>query len=212
MQRNRFFSELQLSFPVDIIRYCPGGSIITTVSLVHVAPNRTEAQFLTQGARMVQKLKPHLREYHTRGQKNAFKMKLKNIAKIQPNIVDFIYNELALDQSSANHPDMQQRLRLIFLGEQGLIPALRHLNPGRPSYEFDICFEVLGKMVGEVTVADDRRHGFAHMAQWISLSDMIKQATDNCPSDTLIPSYTKTAMNFTSRLNANVNIKFREDS
>lgn len=77
-----FFSELQLSFPVDIIRYCPGGSIITTVSLVHVAPNRTEAQFLTQGARMVQKLKPHLREYHTRGQKNAFKMKLKNIAKI----------------------------------------------------------------------------------------------------------------------------------
>lgn len=114
---------------------------------------------------------------------------------------------------------------MIFLGEQGLLPDLRHLNPGRPSYEFDICFEVLGKMVGEVTVADDRRHGFAHMAQWISLSDMIKQATDNCPSDTLIPSkslvrlqfsltnpYTKTAMNFTSRLNANVNIKFREDS
>lgn len=212
MQRNRFFSELQLSFPVDIIRYCPGGSIITTVSLVQVAPNRTEAQLLTQGARMVQKLKPHLREYHTRGQKDAFKMKLKNIAKIQPNIVDFIYNELTLDRSSANHPDMQQRLRLIFLGEQGLIPDLRHLNPGRPSYEFDICFEVLGKMVGEVTVADDRRHGFAHMAQWISLSDMIKQATDNCPSDTLIPSYTKTAMNFTSRLNVNVNIKFREDS
>lgn len=140
-------------------------------------------------------------------------------------IVDFIYNELALDRSSANHPDMQQRLRLIFLGEQGLIPDLRHLNPGRPSYEFDICFEVLGKMVGEVTVADDRRHGFAHMAQWISLSDMIQQATDNCLSDTSIPSkslvrlqfaltnpYTKTAMNFTSRLNVNVNIKFREDS
>lgn len=205
MQRNRFFNELQLSFPVDIIRYCPGGSIITTVSLVQVAPNRTEAQLLTQGARMVQKLKPHLREYHTRGQKNAFKMKLKNIAKIQPTIVDFIYNELALDRSSANHPDMQQRLRLIFLREQGLIP-------GRPSYKFDTFFEVLGKMVEEVTVADDRRHGFSHMAQWISLSDMIKQATDNSPSDTLIPSYTKTAMNFTSRLNVNVNIKFREDS
>lgn len=71
-------------------------------------------------------------------------MKLKNIAKIQPNIVDFIYNELALDRSSANHPDMQQRLRLIFLGEQGLIPDLRHLYPSRPSYKFDTflkCWE-----------------------------------------------------------------------
>lgn len=49
----RFFSELQLSFQVDIIRYSPGGSIITTVSLVQVAPNRTEAQLLTRGAMMV---------------------------------------------------------------------------------------------------------------------------------------------------------------
>lgn len=55
---------------MNIIRYCPDGSIITTVSLVQVAPNRTEAQVLTQGAKMVQKLKPHLREYNTRGQKN----------------------------------------------------------------------------------------------------------------------------------------------
>jgi hypothetical protein len=59
---------------------------------------------------------------------------------------------------------MQQRLRLIFLGEQGLIPDLRHFNPGRPSGQFDTFFEVLGEMV-EVTFADDRRHGVAHMAQ-----------------------------------------------
>lgn len=46
------------------------------------------------------------------------KIKLKNTAILQPNFVDFIYNELALDRPTANHPDMQQRLRLIFLGEQ----------------------------------------------------------------------------------------------
>lgn len=94
---------------MNIIRYCPDGSIITTVSLVQVAPNRTEAQVLTQGAKMVQKLKHHLREYNTRGQKNE-QNKLKNTAILQPNFVDFIYNELALDRPTANHPDMQQRL------------------------------------------------------------------------------------------------------
>lgn len=67
------------------------------------------------------------------------------------------------------------------------------------------------------------RHGFAHMAQWLPLSDMIKQATDKCPSDTLIPftmllrlqfasttPYTKTAMNFISRLNVQHKIKRRQ--
>lgn len=129
---------------MNIIRYCPDGSIITTVSLVQVAPNRTEAQVLTQGAKMVQTLKPHLREYNTRGQKNE-QNKLKNTAILQPNFVDFIYNELALDRPTANHPDMQQRLRLIFLGEQRLITDLRHLNQGSPYHKFDTFLEVLGK-------------------------------------------------------------------
>ena len=68
-QRYELVKSLKLSVPVDIIRYCPGGSVITTMAIVQVAPNRNEAQLLTQGATMVQQLKPHLKEFHTRAQK-----------------------------------------------------------------------------------------------------------------------------------------------
>ena len=88
---------------------------------------------LTQSARMVQKMKPQLKEYHTRAQKRAFKEKLKNGATVSPSVVNLLFYELTLDASTASHPDMQQRLHLIFLGEHGLLADLRHLNPGHPN-------------------------------------------------------------------------------
>lgn len=36
---------------------------------------------------------------------------------------------------------MQKRLRLIFLGENGLIADLKKLNCGRPTGSFDVFFE-----------------------------------------------------------------------
>ena len=223
--RYRFFSELQLSVPVDIISFCPGGSVVTTFCLVHVPENRSEAELLTQGARMVQKIKPQLKEYHTRAQRNLFKSKLSNIANIQPALVDFIYSELSLDASTMNHPDMQHRLRLISLGEEGLIADLRHLNTGRPNDRYDVFFEKLIELVADKTAADDRRHGtgVAHLSEWISLQDMIEQAAKKCPDGTPIPSkslvrlqfapnnpYTSRAQNFSARVPVQYKIQRRQ--
>ena len=88
---------------------------------------RSEAEMLTQGARMVQKLKPQLKEFQTRAQRKVFKYELSNIANIQPALDDLIYSELLLDASTMNHPDMMHRLRLISLGDKGLLSDMRHL-------------------------------------------------------------------------------------
>ena len=42
---------MHLSVPIDIIRFCLGGSEITTVGIVRVQDDRTEAQVLTQGGK-----------------------------------------------------------------------------------------------------------------------------------------------------------------
>lgn len=222
-QRFRFFKNLQLSMPVDVIKYSPGGSCFSTVCLVHVPEARSEAEILTQGARFLQQIKPKLKEFHTRAQRRLFKEKLKNVASVLPSVADMIYKELTLDASVAAHPVTEERMRLIFLGNTGLIRDLRSLNPGRPSGTFDTFFDALAEIVENVTIADDRRHGLAHFSDFISLEEMIKKAQDSCPEGTNIPSktlvrlqfapknpYTKRALNFTSRINVQYKIQRRQ--
>ncbi|WAR13558.1 hypothetical protein MAR_027738 [Mya arenaria] len=100
VQRHRFFQNLHLSVPVP--------------------ENRSEAALMTDAARLVQKMRPQLKEYHTSAQKREFKSKVANIARIQPSLVDFIYSELAFDGSAMEYPEMQQRFRVMSLGEYGL--------------------------------------------------------------------------------------------
>ena len=87
LQRFRFFQELHLSVPVDILRF------------VHVNENRPQSQLLTDGAQLLQKVRPVLKEYHTRCQRQVFKAKLKNVARVLPSVADLIYKELTLDAS-----------------------------------------------------------------------------------------------------------------
>lgn len=128
-----------------------------------------------------------------------------------------------MDAASSSHPDTQERLRLICLGENGLVTDLRHLNPGRPSGTFDNFFEKLLNHVEDVTAADERRHGSAHLSEWISLSDMIEKAKRSCSADTPIPSrslvrlqfasrnpYAKSSWNFTSRIDVQYKIQRRQ--
>jgi hypothetical protein len=140
-----------------------------------------------------------LPEFHTRSQKRYFKSKLKNIASIKPCVVDLIYKELAMDSAQVSHPETQARLKLISLGETGLLADLRELNPGRPSGKFDTFFEKLAEEVESVTAVDDRRHGEVHLSKWISLEDLILQAASRCPDGTLIPSKSLVRLQFTPR-------------
>ena len=159
-------------------------------------------------------MRPFLKEFHTRAQKKDCKRKISNIAKIKPAIIDYMYSELALDAAAMSHPDTQQRLHLMSLGECGLVNDLRHLNPGCPNNKYDVFFEKLCEQVQHIEAADERRHGsgVAHMSRWISLSDMIAETATSCPEGTPIPSkslvrlqftprnpYSSTALTFTSR-------------
>jgi len=214
MQKFRFFDSLQLSVPVDVIRFCPGGGIGTTYILSQVPENRSDSEMMTDAARLVQRMRPFLKEFHTRAQKMNCKRKISNIEKIKPAIIDYMYSELALDAAAMSHPDTQQRLHLMSLGECGLVNDLRHLNPGCPNNKYDVFFEKLCEQVQHIEAADERRHGsgVAHMSRWISLSDMIAETATSCPEGTPIPSkslvrlqftprnpYSSTALTFTSR-------------
>lgn len=223
VQKYRFFNELQLTVPVDIIRYCPGGPQVTTVCFFKVMEGRPESVILTQGARFLQKISSQLKEVHTRAQRAEFDSMVNNIAHISPAVKAFIYRTLTNDASAPVNPVMEERLRLISLGNTEIIDDLRHLNTGRP-HAFDNFFQKLQEVVEEVTAADERRHkAVCHMSQWISLQEMIAQAAEKCEKDDLIPSpslvrlqfaprnpYTHRALNFTSKINVQYKIQSRQ--
>ena len=78
-------------------------------------------------------------------------------------------------------------------------------------------------IVEEVTAADDRRHGEAHLSEFISLNEMIEKTKEVCPEGTAIPSsslvrlqfvprnpYSHAALNFTSKLKVQYKIQRRQ--
>ena len=67
---------------MDIVRFCPGGSTLTTVVLVRVRENRPVPEMLIEGARLVQDIGPNLQEFHTRSMRAEFKSKINNIASL----------------------------------------------------------------------------------------------------------------------------------
>lgn len=83
---------------------------------------------------------------------------------------------------------MNQRIQVALLGEPGIIVDLRTLNSGRPGDNFEEFFSKMEEAVNEVTAADDRRHGTAHLSQWLSLEDLIEQVKSKCAEGTRVPS------------------------
>lgn len=148
---------------------------------------------------------------------------MRNVACVQPGLLDTIYKELTLDASKEALPITLQRIRMIFLGETGLLPDLRKLNPGKPSGQYDLFFEKLGEIIEEYTAADDRRHNISHMSEILSIKDLINQTEERCPHDTLIPSaalvrlqfcprnpYSHAAVTFTSKIPVQYKIQRRQ--
>ena len=84
-------------------------------------------------------------------------------------------------------------------------------------------FERMAGLVEEVTAADDRRYGEAHLSAFISLNEMIEKTKEVCPEGTAIPSsslvrlqfvprnpYSHAALNFTSKLKVQYKIQRRQ--
>ncbi|XP_052286545.1 uncharacterized protein LOC127882125 isoform X2 [Dreissena polymorpha] len=222
-QRSRFFENLFLTVPVFIIRYCPGGSRVTTSCLIKYADNKPpEAKILIDGARLLNKIQSRLNEVHTRAQKKAFKEKIDLITTMTPAVRSIIYSHLTTDGSASCNPEMQERLRLISLGNTEIVDDLRHLNTGRPK-AFEPFFDKLEEVIEEVTAADDRRHNTAHLSQWFSVEELIECTKARLPEDTPVPSgslvrlqfapknpFTHRALCFTGRFDVQYKVQRRQ--
>ena len=131
-----------------------------------------------------------------------FKERLALVANVSPCVADLIYTALCIDGAAAQHPETQQRLHLIYMGEKGLLTDLRHLNAGRPSDRFDVFFNSLVIVMEQVTAADERRHtalyvaASAHLSEWISLKEIVKKTEELCPLGTLVPSISLVRLQF----------------
>ena len=103
---------------------------VNTKDIWHQQDRRNINERLIEAGWIIQKLRPVLRECHTRDtQKSDFTNRIKNISSIKPALLEMIY--LVLDSSTASHPDTIQIICAMFLGPEGLVANLRHLNPWR---------------------------------------------------------------------------------
>ena len=91
-------------------------------------------------------------------------------------------------------------MRQAIIGEDpDLVVDLRHLNKSRPGDTFKVFFDTMETKIDEMSAADERRHGVAHLSNFISLRDLIEQITKDCPTGTPIPSETTALFAFTPK-------------
>ena len=123
--------------------------------------------------RMLEKIRPEIPEYHTRAMRQELKKEINRLGvSIPPHIVRFIYQRLTLDGSADQNPAITERIEIMLNSSenQDLVLDLRHLNKWRTSQTFKQFFDIANEMIQEWAGADERRHGVAHMSQFISIT------------------------------------------
>ena len=168
-------------------------------------------------------LKPRIPQYYTQAMKREFASKCSNLTGISPYVRRFMYAQLTGDSSANCNPELEQRMRLVVLGElPELAVDLRHVNSGRLE-KYDAFLTALREVVQDATAEDERRRGVAHMAHFISQRDLHRMAWENCPPGTPIPSLDwvvlqfqpkstqcHRALNYTGPLNVRYSLQARQ--
>ena len=139
---------------------------------------------------MLEKLRPNLPEYHTRAMKQEFHKEVARLGvSTPPHVLRYIYQRLTLDASADQNPDLDDRVKFALqTNTYDIVLDLRHLNAGRPSDTFNEFFTTLNGMIDDWTAADERRHGIAHMSQFLSVKDLISEVKKRIPPNAAIPS------------------------
>ena len=60
MQRFRYFADMSLDVPIDILRFSQGGSSVTISCIVQRTKERSVQALLTDGAQVLQKMRADL--------------------------------------------------------------------------------------------------------------------------------------------------------
>ena len=109
---------------------------------------------------------------------------------IPKHISRYMYCTLTGDNSAKGTSyQIGERIRLAIETEDPeLVTDLRHLNKGRPADTFTIFFRELEAIVEQLTAADDKRHGIAHMSKFFSVRDLTEKVKARIPEGPPIPS------------------------
>ena len=171
-------------------RYDPGGNVGGVTVFWKVQDEQEPGDMMTKAAQILKSVESNLPVYHTRQMRRDFAKRVSIIdATVPKHLIRSVYAELTLDASADQSPAVDERVRQAILsGDPDLVIDFRHLNKGRPNDTFDTFFGELNKAIEEITAADERRHGVVHLAEFISVRDLIDKVTKRCPPGTLIPS------------------------
>lgn len=139
-------------------------------------------------------MKQELPSYHTRAMRRSFIRKASLICNLKAKDARFIYKQLSGDSAEAETADQKEidaRVYQAFeMEDPDIITDLRCHNKGQPS-KYDAFFEKAKQYLENVieTAVDERRHDeMTHLAQAISVPDLLRCVKETCPPETAIPS------------------------
>lgn len=137
-QRFNFLKNLNLSVPIDVLSYNPGGSVGSTFIIWRTGIDRGIDEVMRLSIQVHEKVRPLLPEFHTRQMRKIFVSKFCNLhaVKVPPAVLRTIYSELTLDASIEQNKQVENRIREAILAEDtDLVTDLRHINTGRPFWK-----------------------------------------------------------------------------
>ena len=210
----------------SIFRYDPGGGASVLFFIQKVPRLFDESDRMNVAVEMLKLLEPEIPIFHTRAMRKKFNKEVKLLNSATPSyLIRHVYRTLTGDASAeVTKSEIDDRVKLAIETEDpDLIIDLRNLNAGRPADTFNEFFNELEKIVEEITAADERRHGVAHMSEFLSIQDLIKQVKERLPEDAKIPSestvihsfappnlHKKTSQYYTGRINLKHTIQRRQ--
>lgn len=194
--RRYYIDNLKSGIPYKCmhLKFSAGNNLGSHNFIWRVGGIKSESEVLNKNAELVQSLNKELPTYHTRAMRRAFMQKASLICNVQTKEARYIYKHLSGDSSAADTSNMREvdlRVQQAFdMQDPDILTDLREHNSGQPkkySIFFDKSKEYLENVVE--TAVDDRRHDvFTHLAQAISVPDLLEQVKLTCPPDTPIPS------------------------
>ena len=187
-----------LPVPIMLLTYSSGNNAGNSHFVWKLPPNKPLEETFQDSARVIEKIKPLLPQYHTRTMRCAMFHKFGRVSpNVKPAVLHFFYRDLTGDSSSAHDtPEsvIDERVREIISMEPedpSTVVDLREVRSKESKTKFNVFWDEAQKFINEDlgVAVDDRRHGeVTHLAKAISVRDLHKQVSRRCPPGTPIPS------------------------
>ena len=177
-----------------IFTHAFGGGIPSLHFVCRLPTDSSKEELVQRNTTVMDKLKGDLPVYHTRAMHKAAVGSFGRICGVKPAFMRELYRKLTGDASSSHDAAEavgDERLRLALDTEDPeIIYDLRHYNQGRPE-KYQVFWEECKKYLNSSIdlAADERRHDtVTHLATALSVSDLHKQVSQQCPEGTPLPS------------------------